>query len=204
MAANKQLVISSQSDITNAGALQGNGVTLTAAGQLINNGQLVAGNGNTALTGQQIAMNGEGSLQAGGDVSLTSLGHITLDGFTGTAGNLVLTATGTILNTALLYAGHNLSLFANRIHNLHGDMLAGNNLVMQKNASGDANTEVINTSGTIETTQGDMTISTGYLLNQRDGLEVKISQTSGEQAIPGLGEAIIDVDISSWLTGRTA
>lgn len=28
-----------------------------------------------------------------------------------------------------------------------------------------------------------MTISTGYLLNQRDGLEVKISQTSGEQAI---------------------
>ena len=201
VAANKQLVISSQSDITNAGALQGNGVTLTAAGQLINNGQLVAGNGNTALTGQQIAMNGEGSLQAGGDVSLTSLGHITLDGFTGTAGNLVLTATGTILNTALLYAGHNLSLFANRIHNLHGDILAGNDLVMQKNASGDTNTEVINTSGTIETTQGDMTISTGYLLNQRDGLEVKISQTSGEQAIPGLGEAIIDVDISQLADG---
>ncbi|MEQ0467988.1 hemagglutinin repeat-containing protein [Klebsiella sp. JB_Kp017] len=201
VAANKQLVISSQSDITNAGALQGNGVTLTAAGQLINNGQLVAGNGKTALTGQQIAMNGEGSLQAGGDVSLISLGHITLDGFTGTAGNLVLTATGTILNTALLYAGHNLSLFANRIHNLHGDILAGNDLVMQKNASGDANTEVINTSGTIETTQGDMTISTGYLLNQRDGLEVKISQTSGEQAIPGLGEAIIDVDISQLADG---
>ncbi|HDL0123632.1 TPA: hemagglutinin repeat-containing protein [Klebsiella variicola] len=201
VAANKQLVISSQSDITNAGALQGNGVTLTAAGQLINNGQLVAGNGKTALTGQQIAMNGEGSLQAGGDVSLISLGHITLDGFTGTAGNLVLTATETILNTALLYAGHNLSLFANRIHNLHGDILAGNDLVMQKNASGDANTEVINTSGTIETTQGDMTISTGYLLNQRDGLEVKISQTSGEQAIPGLGEAIIDVDISQLADG---
>lgn len=201
VAANKQLVISSLSDITNAGALQGNGVTLTAAGQLINNGQLVAGNGKTALTGQQIAMNGEGSLQAGGDVSLTSLGHITLDGFTGTAGNLVLTATGTILNTALLYAGHNLSLFANRIHNLHGDILAGNDLVMQKNASGDANTEVINTSGTIETTQGDMTISTGYLLNQREGLEVKVSQTSGEQAIPGLGEAIIDVDISQLADG---
>ncbi|MFH3733329.1 hypothetical protein WAH84_21190, partial [Acinetobacter baumannii] len=83
----------------------------------------------------------------------------------------------------------------------HGDILAGNDLVMQKNASGDANTEVINTSGTIETTQGDMTISTGYLLNQRDGLEVKISQTSGEQAIPGLGEAIIDVDISQLADG---
>ncbi|WP_281081455.1 hemagglutinin repeat-containing protein [Klebsiella quasivariicola] len=201
VAANKQLVISSQSDIANAGALQGNGVTLTAAGQFINNGHLAAGNGNTALTGQQITMNGEGSLQAGGDVSLTSFSHITLNGFTGTTGNLVLTATGTILNTALLYAGHNLSLFANRIHNLHGDMLAGNDLVMQKNASGDANTEVINTSGTIETTQGDMTISTGYLLNQRDGLEVEISQTSGEQAIPGLGEAIIDVDISQLADG---
>ncbi|EOQ49892.1 filamentous hemagglutinin [Citrobacter sp. KTE151] len=176
IAANKQLSISSQGDITNGATLQGNGITLNAAGRLTNNGQLTAGSGTTALSGSQIAMNASGSLQAGGDVSLTSRGDITLDGFTGTAGSLVLTAAGSIVNTALLYAGNNLSLFANSIQNLRGDMLAGNNLVMQKDARGTANAEVINTSGNIETTNGDITIKTGHLLNQRDGLSVTITE----------------------------
>ncbi|HGY1191389.1 TPA: hemagglutinin repeat-containing protein [Citrobacter braakii] len=176
IAANKQLSVNSQGDITNGATLQGNGITLNAAGKLTNNGQLIAGSGTTALSGSQIAMNASGSLQAGGDVSLTSRGDITLDGFTGTAGSLVLTAAGSIVNTALLYAGNNLSLFANSIQNLRGDMLAGNNLVMQKDARGTANAEVINTSGNIETTNGDITIKTGHLLNQRDGLSVTITE----------------------------
>ena len=58
-------------------------------------------------------------------------------------GNMVLAATGSLINTALLYAGNNLSLFANSIQNLRGDMLAGNNLVMQRDASGTANAEVV-------------------------------------------------------------
>jgi filamentous hemagglutinin len=96
------------------------------------------------LRGSQIALNASGSLQAGGDVSLTSQGDISLNGFTGTSGSLLLNAAGSIVNTALLYAGNNLSLFASSIQNLRGDMLAGNNLVMQKDASGTANSEVIN------------------------------------------------------------
>lgn len=201
IAANKQLAISSQGDITNGATLQGNGITLNAAGKLTNNGQLTAGSGTTALSGSQIAMNASGSLQAGGDVSLTSRGNITLDGFTGTAGSLALTAAGSIVNTALLYAGNNLSLFANSIQNLHGDMLAGNNLVMQKNASGAANAEVINTSGNIETTNGDITIKTGHLLNTRDGLTTKTTQIDGAQTIPGMGDATINVDISQLADG---
>lgn len=149
IAANKQLSVSSQGDITNGATLQGNGITLNAAGRLTNNGQLTAGNGTTALSGSGIAMNASGSLQAGGDVSLTSRGDITLDGFTGTTGSLVLTAAGAVINTALLYAGNNLSLFASTIRNHHGDMLAGDSLVMQKDVSGAANAEVINTSGNI-------------------------------------------------------
>ncbi|MCM4299574.1 hypothetical protein MMS65_29860, partial [Escherichia coli] len=74
-----------------------------------------------------------------------------------------------VINTALLYAGNNLSLFASTIRNHHGDMLAGDSLVMQKDVSGAANAEVINTSGNIETTRGDITIRTGHLLNQREG-----------------------------------
>lgn len=201
IAANKQLSVSSQGDITNGATLQGNGITLNAAGKLTNNGQLSAGSGATALSGSQIAMNASGSLQAGGDVSLTSRGNITLDGFTGTAGSLALTAVGSIVNTALLYAGNNLSLFANSIYNLHGDMLAGNNLVMQKDASGTANAEVINTSGNIETTHGDITIKTGHLLNTRDGLTTKTTQIDGAQTIPGMGDATINVDISQLADG---
>ncbi|EFI7783920.1 contact-dependent inhibition toxin CdiA [Escherichia coli] len=170
IAANKQLSVSSQGDITNGATLQGNGITLNAAGRLTNNGQLTAGNGTTALSGSGIAMNASGSLQAGGDVSLTSRGDITLDAFTGTTGSLMLTAAGAVINTALLYAGNNLSLFASTIRNHHGDMLAGDSLVMQKDISGAANAEVINTSGNIETTRGDITIRTGHLLNQREGI----------------------------------
>ncbi len=201
IASNKQLSVSSQGDITNAGTLQGNGISLAATGKLSNNGQITAGGGTTSLSGSQIAMNASGSLQAGGDVSLTSLGNITLDGFTGTAGSLVLTAADSLVNTALLYAGNNLSLFANSIQNLHGDILAGNNLVMQKDASGTANTQIINTSGNIETTNGDITINTGHLLNQRDGLETKTTQVDGSQTIPGMGDATISVDISQLADG---
>ena len=180
IAANRQLTISSQGNITNSSTLQGNGITLNAAGRLTNNGQLTAGSGTTALSGSQIAMNASGSLQAGGNVSLTSQGNITLDGFTGTAGSMALTAAGSIINTALLYAGNNLSLFANSIQNLRGDMLAGNNLVMQKDASGAANAEVINTSGNIETINGDISINTGHLLNQRDGINESRSYVPAE------------------------
>lgn len=201
IAANDQLSVTSQGDIVNQSILQGNGITLNAAGKVINNGQITAGRGTTSLSGSQIAMNDSGSLQAGGDVSLSSLGDITLDGFTGTASNMVLTAVGSVINTALLYAGNNLSLFADRIHNQRGDMLAGNDLVMQKDASGAANTEVINTSGNIETTNGDISIKTGHLLNTRDGLATKTTQIDGAQSIPGMGDATINVDISQLADG---
>ncbi|MDX6048878.1 hemagglutinin repeat-containing protein [Scandinavium sp. V105_1] len=195
IAANKQLSLTSQGDITNGGTLQGNGITLNAAGNLSNNGHITAGSGTTALSGRSVAMNASGSLQAGGDVSLTSLGNITLEGFTGTAGNLVLNAPAAIINTALLYAGKNLSLYGNSIQNLRGDILAGNNLLMQKNASGAANAEVINTSGSIETQTGDITINTGHLLNQRDGISESRSYVQAENSPVPNGEHSVSVRV---------
>ncbi|HFG6254851.1 TPA: hemagglutinin repeat-containing protein [Salmonella enterica subsp. diarizonae serovar 61:l,v:z35] len=195
IAANKQLSVSSQGDITNGATLQGNGIMLNAAGKLTNNGQLTAGSGNTALSGSQIAMNAGGSLQAGGDVSLTSRDSITLDGFTGTTGSLLLNATGSVINTALLYAGNNLSLFANSILNRYGDILAGNNLVMQKDATGTANAEVVNTSGNIETTKGDITINTRKLLNQRDNIKESTSYIPAENSPGANGGSSISVRV---------
>ncbi|WP_370426528.1 hemagglutinin repeat-containing protein [Pantoea vagans] len=182
LAAGVRLTVSSNGAIDNQGTMQGGALTLNAGGDLTNNGQLTTGSGDSALSGNRIAMNGNGSLQGGGNINLASRSDITLDGFTGTLGNLTLSAPGNIVNTALLYAAGNLSLFANSIRNQRADMLAGGSMWLQGDAAGNANGEVINNSGTIETQNGDITINTGHLLNTRDGLSVSETKNSSNQA----------------------
>ncbi|WP_345769082.1 hemagglutinin repeat-containing protein [Citrobacter amalonaticus] len=201
LAAGKTLSVTSQNAFTNSGVMQGNAIALSAGGAFTNSKTLTTGSGSSTFSAQNLMLNASGSLQAGGDVSLTSRSNITVNGFTGTAGSLTMSATGTLLNTALIYAGNNLKLFADRLHNLHGDILAGNSLWMQKNASGTANTEIINRSGTIETTRGDITIKTGHLLNERDGLTVTETSTDNSSLIPGMGDALLYVDISQLKDG---
>lgn len=188
LAAGKTLSVTSQNAVTNSGVMQGNAIALSAGGAFTNNKTLTTGSGSSTFSAQNILLNASGSLQAGSDVSLTSRSNITVNGFTGTAGSLTMSATGTLLNTALIYAGNNLSLFADKIHNLHGDILAGNSLWMQKNAAGAANTEVINRSGNIETTSGNITINTAHLLNEADGLTVSLTEREYPDALPERGE----------------
>ncbi|WP_082691218.1 hemagglutinin repeat-containing protein [Enterobacter genomosp. O] len=185
LAASKTLSLTAEGDITNNGTLQGNSLVLSAGGALTNNGQFTAGKGDSTFSAQRILLNAAGSLSAGGDVAFNSLSDITVNGFTGTAGSLTMNAAGTLLNTALIYAANNMQLFADRMHNVYGDILAGNSLWMQKNASGAANSEVVNKSGNIETQKGDITIITAHLLNERDG------SNSNTQ--------IIDLDNPSWV-----
>ncbi|EOY5423339.1 hemagglutinin repeat-containing protein [Cronobacter dublinensis] len=186
LAAGKTLTVTSNGAIDNRGVLQGQAVNVSAGGALTNNGQITTGSGASTLSGSSVALNGAGTLQGGGDVNIASRSSITVDGFTGTHGSLTLTAPGNIVNTALLYAANNLALYANSITNQRGDILAGNSLWMKKDAAGNANAEVVNTSGNIETQNGDITIKTGHLLNQRDGLT--FSETKHEYSldtIPG-------------------
>ncbi|EKK7717205.1 hemagglutinin repeat-containing protein [Cronobacter dublinensis] len=186
LAAGKTLTVTSNGAIDNRGVLQGQAVNVSAGGALTNNGQITTGSGASTLSGSSVALNGAGTLQGGGDVNIASRGNITVDGFTGTRGSLTLTAPGSIINTALLYAANNLALYANSITNQRGDILAGNSLWMQKDASGNANAEVVNTSGNIETQNGDITIKTGHLLNQRDGFNyIKSTQAVNDPAILG-------------------
>ncbi|WP_312122239.1 hemagglutinin repeat-containing protein [Kosakonia cowanii] len=195
LAAGRNLNISSNGAIDNQSVMQGQAVNLSAGGQLTNNGQITTGNGSSTLSGSAIVLNGNGSLQGGGDVTLLSRGAIAVNGFTGTRGSLTLSAPGSIVNTALLYAANNLALYANSITNQRGDMLAGNNLSMQRDAAGNANSEVVNTSGNIETQSGDITIRTGHLLNQRDGLSTSTTTKSNPKAIPKLGSTTISVSV---------
>ncbi|XRA31565.1 hemagglutinin repeat-containing protein [Enterobacter sp. SM3] len=166
VAAGRTLTISSGGDIDNRSVLQGQAVNLSAGGQLSNNGQITTGGGTSTLSGSSVALNAAGAVQGGGDITIASRGNITVDGFTGTRGSLTLSAPGSIVNTALLYAANNLALFADSITNQRGDIMAGNNLWMQRDAAGNANSQVVNTSGNIETQDGNITVKTERLINQ--------------------------------------
>lgn len=196
LAAGGRLSVSSNGAIDNQGTMQGGALTLSAGGDLTNNGQLTTGTGDSALSGNRIAMNGNGSLQGGGNINLASRSDIVLDGFTGTRGNLVLSAPGSIVNNALLYAAGNLSLFANSIRNQRADMLAGGSMWLQGDAAGNANGEVVNNSGTIETQNGDITINTGHLLNTRDGLSTSSSTVANSGLPSGADNGSFDMRLS--------
>lgn len=201
LAAGKTLAISSNGAIDNRSVMQGQAVNLTAGGQLTNNGQITTGTGVSTLSGSTVALNGAGTIQGGGDINIASRGNITVDGFTGTRGSLTLSAPGSIINTALLYAANNLALYANIITNQRGDILAGNNLWMQKDAAGNANSQVTNTSGTIETTRGDITIRTAQLLNEREGLTSAFSTIDNPLNMDGLGDSLISISIDKMADG---
>ncbi|HDR2356019.1 TPA: contact-dependent inhibition toxin CdiA [Enterobacter roggenkampii] len=196
VAAGRTLTINSGSDIDNRSVLQGQAVNLNAGGQLSNNGQITTGGGASTLSGSSIALNAAGSVQGGGDITVASRSNITVDGFTGTRGSLTLSAPGAIVNTALLYAANNLALFADSITNQRGDIMAGNSLWMQRDAAGNANSQVVNTSGNIETQNGDIAIRTGSLLNEREG----ISENRSYQAATGSPAASGATSISVKVT----
>lgn len=178
VAAGRTLTINSGGDIDNRSVLQGQAVNLNAGGQLSNNGQITTGGGASTLSGSSVALNGAGSVQGGGDITVASRSNITVDGFTGTRGSLTLSAPGAIVNTALLYAANNLALFADSITNQRGDIMAGNNLWMQRDAAGNANSQVVNTSGNIETQNGDITIKTNRFFNHYEVFDVKTESSS--------------------------
>ncbi|HGT8025286.1 TPA: hemagglutinin repeat-containing protein, partial [Escherichia coli] len=69
--------------------------------------------------------------------------------------------------------------------NQHGDILAGNSLWVQKDSSGTANSEIINRSGNIETTRGDITMNTAHLLNSWDAI------SASHEVIPGSSHGVI-------------
>ncbi|ELQ6263763.1 hemagglutinin repeat-containing protein [Cronobacter malonaticus] len=196
LAAGKTLTVTSNGAIDNRGVMQGQAVNVSAGGALTNNGQITTGNGASTLGGSSVALNGAGTLQGGGDVAIASRGNITVDGFTGTRGSLTLTAPGSIINTALLYAASNLALYANSITNQRGDILAGNSLWMQKDAAGNANTEVVNTSGNIETQNGDITIKTVSLRNERAGLKSNMQTQSSGSTYAWMGQPNVNIPVA--------
>ncbi|WP_407321438.1 hemagglutinin repeat-containing protein [Dickeya ananatis] len=191
LAAGDQLTLNVTGDLLQAGTLQGNGVTVSSTGTLTQQGRIVAGNGTSTLSAAAINQTASGSIQGGGPLSLRADGNITNRGFVGTAADLLLQAGGLIDNSSLLYGGGNLQLLSDALVNRFGNILAGNSLWIQRDAAGNASSSVLNSSGTIETQRGDITVRTGTLTNQREGLTVSESSSSV-------------ADMPSWAGGATA
>lgn len=73
---------------------------------------------------------------------------------------------------------------------------------MQRDMAGNANAEVVNSSGTIETQNGDITINTAHLLNQRDGLSVTQTNKDLTSEYPWLNGALVKVPLDFFEKGE--
>ncbi|MEI7175143.1 hemagglutinin repeat-containing protein [Pectobacterium carotovorum] len=188
MAAGQQLTLNVAGDLDQRGTLQGKSVQLTSTGTLTNQGNILAGGGDSRISAKDIVQLEAGSVQAGGNLTLISDNTLNNKGLIGTTGDLLVQAGGLLHNSSMLYAGGNMRLLSDSLTNVFGTILAGNSLWVQRDAQGNASTSLLNSSGTIETQAGDITINTGTLTNQREGLvvtETKSQISPNNQRITG-------------------
>ncbi|WP_235207341.1 hemagglutinin repeat-containing protein [Pectobacterium brasiliense] len=196
MAAGKQLTLNVAGDLDQRGTLQGQSVQLTSTGTLTNQGNILAGGGESRVSAKDIVQAEAGSMQAGGNLTLVSDNTLNNKGLIGTTGDLLVQAGGALHNSSMLYAGGNMRLLSDSLTNVFGTILAGNNLWVQRDAQGNASTSLLNSSGTIETQSGDITINTGTLTNQREGLVVTESESTAESLPDWAKGQYVDIPLS--------
>ncbi|MEQ9879252.1 hemagglutinin repeat-containing protein [Pectobacterium aroidearum] len=201
MAAGKQLTLNVAGDLDQRGTLQGQSVQLTSTGTLTNQGRILAGGGESRLSAKDIVQLEAGSVQAGGNLTLVSENTLNNKGLIGTTGDLLVQAGGVLHNSSMLYAGGNMRLLSDSLTNVFGTILAGNNLWVQRDAQGNASTSLLNSSGTIETQSGDITINTGTLTNQREGLVVTEGELTAESVPDWVGKTKVDIPIEWFKPG---
>ncbi|MEQ9865372.1 hemolysin BL-binding protein, partial [Pectobacterium aroidearum] len=195
MAAGRQLTLNVAGDLDQRGTLQGQSVQLTSTGTLTNQGNILAGGGESRVSAKDIVQLEAGSIQAGGNLTLISDNTLNNKGLIGTTGDLLVQAGGLLHNSSMLYAGGNMRLLSDSLTNVFGTILAGNNLWVQRDAQGTASTSLLNSSGTIETQSGDITINTGTLTNQREGLVVTETELAGDSVPDWVGRTTANIPI---------
>ncbi|WP_276203295.1 hemagglutinin repeat-containing protein [Pectobacterium brasiliense] len=201
MAAGKQLTLNVAGDLDQRGTLQGQSVQLTSTGTLTNQGNILAGGGESRVSAKDIVQLEAGSIQAGGNLTLVSDNTLNNKGLIGTTGDLLVQAGGLLHNSSMLYAGGNMRLMSDSLTNVFGTILAGNNLWVQRDAEGNASTSLLNSSGTIETQSGDITINTGTLTNQREGFVVTETELAGESVPDWAGKTDAYIPIEWFKEG---
>ncbi|WP_350316719.1 hemagglutinin repeat-containing protein [Pectobacterium aroidearum] len=202
MAAGRQLTLNVAGDLDQRGTLQGQSVQLTSTGTLTNQGNILAGGGESRLSAKDIVQAEAGSVQAGGNLTLVSENTLNNKGLIGTTGDLLVQAGGVLHNSSMLYAGGNMRLLSDSLTNVFGTILAGNNLLIQRDDQGAASTSLLNSSGTIETQSGDITINTGTLTNQREGLVVTESEYPINGGPSWIGLTNVNIPLSWFNNGE--
>ncbi|MEQ9843263.1 hemagglutinin repeat-containing protein [Pectobacterium brasiliense] len=187
MAAGQQLTLNVAGDLDQRGTLQGKSVQLTSTDTLTNQGNILAGGGESRVSAKDIVQLEAGSIQAGGNLTLVSDNTLNNQGLIGTTGDLLVQAGSVLHNSSMLYAGGNMRLLSDSLTNVFGTILAGNSLWVQRDVQGNASTSLLNSSGTIETQSGDITINTGTLTNQREGFVVTESESKPVDLPSGVG-----------------
>uniref|UniRef100_UPI002DD41DB6 hemagglutinin repeat-containing protein n=1 Tax=Pectobacterium versatile TaxID=2488639 RepID=UPI002DD41DB6 len=198
MAAGQQLALNVAGDLDQRGTLQGQSVQLTSTGTLTNQGRILAGGGDSRISAKDIVQAEAGSVQTGGNLALVSDNTLNNKGLIGTTGDLLIQAGSVLHNSSMLYAGGNMRLLSDSLTNVFGTILAGNNLWVQRDAQGNASTSLLNSSGTIETQSGDITINTGTLTNQREGFVVTETELAGDSVPEWAGKTTANIPVS-WL-----
>ncbi|MFJ5316435.1 hemagglutinin repeat-containing protein [Pectobacterium versatile] len=201
MAAGQQLALNVAGDLDQHGTLQGKSVQLTSTGTLTNQGNILAGGGDSRISAKDIVQLEAGSIQAGGTLALISDNTLNNKGLIGTTGDLLVQAGGLLHNSSMLYAGGNMRLLSDSLTNVFGTILAGNSLWVQRDAQGNASTSLLNSSGTIETQSGDITINTGTLTNQREGFVVTETALAGGSVPDWAGKTKVDIPIEWFKPG---
>ncbi|WP_219811512.1 hemagglutinin repeat-containing protein, partial [Pectobacterium odoriferum] len=197
MAAGQQLTLNVAGDLDQRGTLQGQSVQLTSTGTLKNQGRILAGGGDSRISAKDIVQAEAGSVQAGGNLALVSDNTLNNKGLIGTTGDLLVQAGSTLHNSSMLYAGGNMRLLSDSLTNVFGTILTGNSLWVQRDAQGNASASLLNSSGTIETQSGDITINTGTLTNQREGLVVTETELGIDKKPSWLGSTRVNIP-TSW------
>ncbi|WP_318841991.1 hemagglutinin repeat-containing protein [Pectobacterium versatile] len=201
MAAGQQLALNVAGDLDQRGTLQGQSVQLTSTGTLINQGRILAGGGDSRISAKDIVQLEAGSVQAGGNLALVSDNTLNNKGLIGTTSDLLVQAGSVLHNSSMLYAGGNMRLLSDSLTNVFGTILAGNSLWVQRDAQGNASTSLLNSSGTIETQAGDITINTGTLTNQREGFVVTETELAGDSVPDWAGKTKVDIPIEWFKPG---
>lgn len=172
------LSLSAQS-LSNSGTLTSKALTQVSTSQsLSNTSQGIISGHSTSVSASQL--NNTGTLQSLDALNLSVASLINQGGIIA-LGDATLTSSGNMTNQGLLYAGNNAYLYSNTLINT-ADIVASKSLLLAKNAEKQRSSSITNSSGTIESLNGNVSIYSDVLTNKRSVLRTELIQGIDKRA----------------------
>lgn len=113
-------------------------------------------------------LNNQSVIKANRDINIKVTENVTNSGSVIALNDVNTDIKGDLTNTGLLYAGNDATYYVKgTLSNTGADILTGRNMVVQGDAAGSRSVKLLNSSGTIETLNGDMSIAADTVENKR-------------------------------------